>query len=231
MSTSSTSSSNAGKPSLQRPFSPPTQRVNTKLDEDDISSNDEWISTHSGDTDISIYGDASSDSDSDDRSSKKTIAQAVVSKIRQAPTSASIYANDDAGKNVQSNVDNDAGNDADNKVRNSENNIPMQNFLHTLQTKLQPITTPVEQDDLAAGAYDCREFARTIRGNWKIIAPSLTAASGVAAVAMLTIAARGSIADTQLSFGARWGTWIGGYFMTQATIIFGATCIPNLQCR
>ena len=231
MSTASTSSSNAGKPPLQRPFSPPTQRVNTKLDEDDISSNDEWISTHSGDTDISIYGDASSDFDSDDSSSLKTIAQAVVSKITQAPTSTLVYASDDAGKNVQSNVDNDAGNDADNKVGNSENNIPMQNFLHTLNKTLQPTTAPVEQDDLAAGAYDCREFGRTIRDNWKIIAPSLTAASGVAAVAMLTIAARGSIADTQLSFGARWGTWIGGYFMTQATIIFGATCIPNLQCR
>jgi hypothetical protein len=222
---------NAGTPPLHRLFSPPNQRGDTKLDKDDIAANDEWISTHSGDTDISIYGDASSDSDSDDRSSKKTIAQGVASKINQATTSASIYVNDDAGRNTQSNVDNDAGNDADNKVGKSENNIPLQNFLHTLNKTLQPTTAPVEQDDLAAGAYDCREFARTIRGNWKIIAPSLTAASGVAAVAMLTIAARGSIGDTQLSLGARFGTWIGGYFVTQATIIFGASCIPNLQCR
>ena len=233
--TPSTSSSNAGKTPLQRVSYPQTEPVNPKHKEDDISSNDEWISTHSGDTEISIHGDASSDSENDvgnnDRDSSKKIAQGVASKINQATTSASIYVNDDAGRNTQSNVDNDAGNDADNKVSNSENDIPMQNFLHTLQKKLQPTTAPVEQDDLAAGAYDCREFARTIRGNWKIIAPSLTAASGVAAVAMLTIAARGSIGDTQLSLGARFGTWIGGYFVTQATIIFGASCIPNLQCR
>ena len=231
MSTSSTSSSNAGTPPLQRDSYPQDKPVNSQHKEDDILSSDEWTRTSSEDNDITTYGDTSSDSDSDDRGSIKTIAQAVVSKINQAPTSASIYVNDDAVRNTQSNVDNDTGTDADNNVGNSENNIPMQNFLRTLQKKLPPTTAPVEQDDLAAGAYDCREFGRTIRGNWKIIAPSLTAASGVAAVAVLTIAARGSIGGTQLSLGARWGTWIAGYLMTQATIIIGTTCIPSLQCR
>jgi hypothetical protein len=230
MSTSSTSSSNVGNQSPRRYSSPQTKFVDPKLKEGDISSNDEWIITHSGNTDIS-YGDASSDSDSDDRGSMKTIAHAVVSKITQAPTSASIYANDDAGENVQGNVDNDVGNDADNNDGNSKNSIEMKKIVSTLRQTLPPETAPVEPDDAVAGAYDCREFARTIRGNWKIIAPTLTAASGVAAVAVLTIGARGSIGGTQLSFGARWGTWIAGYFMTQATIIIGTTCIPSFQCR
>ena len=231
MSTSSTSSSNAGSQSLQRGSYPQDITVNTKLKKDEISSNDEWISTHSGDTDSSFHGDASSDSDSDDRNSTKAIAQGGAFKMSQVPKNASIYASDDAGENVQGNVDNDVGNDADNNVGNSKNNHPMQKFLRELQEILPPATAPVEPDDAVAGAYDCREFARTIRGNWKIIAPTLTAASGVAAVAVLTIGARGSIGGTQLSFGARWGTWIAGYLMTQATIIIGTTCIPSLQCR
>jgi hypothetical protein len=231
MSTSSTSSSNAGTQSLQRGSYPQDITVNTKPKKDDISSNDEWISTHSSDTDSSFEGDASSDSENDagnnDSSSKKATAQNGAFKMSQVGRNASIYASDDAGKNVQGNVDNDVGNDAG----NSKKDIPMQNFLHTLQQTLPPTPAPVEQDEVAAGAYDCREFARTIRGNWKIIAPTLTAASGVAAVALLTIGARGSIGGTQLSFGARWGTWIAGYLMTQATIIIGTTCIPSLQCR
>lgn len=231
MSTSSTSSSNAGSQSLQRGSYPQDITVNPKLKKDEISINDEWISTHSGDTDSSFHGDASSDSDSDDRNSTKAIAQGGAFKMSQVPKNASIYANDDAGENVQGNVDNDVGNDADNNVGNSKNNHPMQKFLRELQEILPPATAPVEPDDAVAGAYDCREFARTIRGNWKIIAPTLTAASGVAAVAVLTIGARGSIGGTQLSFGARWGTWIAGYLMTQATIIIGTTCIPSLQCR
>jgi hypothetical protein len=231
MSTSSPSSSNAGSQSLQRGSYPQVTTVNTKDKTNDISSKDEWVSTTSSNTEIPIYGDALSDSDSDDRGSMKTIAHAVVSKITQAPTSASIYANDDAGENVQGNVDNDVGNDADNNVGNLKNSIEVKKFVSTLRQTLPPETAPVEPDDAVAGAYDCREFARTIRGNWKIIAPTLTAASGVAALAVLTIGARGSIGGTQLSFGARWGTWIAGYFMTQATIIIGTTCIPSFQCR
>jgi hypothetical protein len=231
MSTSSTSSSNVGNQSPPRYSSPQTKFVDPKLKEGDISINDEWISTTSSNTEIPIYGDASSDSDSDDRGSMKTIAHAVVSKITQAPTSASIYANDDAGENVQGNVDNDVGNDADNNVGNLKNSIEVKKFVSALQQTLPPATAPVEPDDAVAGAYDCREFGRTIRGNWKIIAPTLTAASGVAAIALLTIGARGSLGGTQLSFGARWGTWIAGYFMTQATIIIGTTCIPSFQCR
>jgi hypothetical protein len=235
MSTSSTSSSNAGTQSLQRGSYPQDITVNTKPKKEDISSNDEWISTHSSDTDSSFEGDASSDSENDagnnDSSSKKATAQNGAFKMSQVGRNASIYASDDAGKNVQGNVDNDVGNDAGNDAGNSKKDIPMQNFLHTLQQTLPPTPAPVEQDEVAAGAYDCREFARTIRGNWKIIAPTLTAASGVAAVALLTIGARGSIGGTQLSFGARWGTWIAGYLMTQATIIIGTTCIPSLQCR
>jgi hypothetical protein len=235
MSTSSTSSSNAGPQFLPRGSYPQTTPVNPKPKKDEISINDEWISTHSGDTDCSFHSDASSDSENDagnnDSSSKKATAQNGAFKMSQVGRNASIYASDDAGKNVQGNVDNDAVNDAGNDAGNSKKDIPMQNFLHTLQQTLPPTPAPVEQDEVAAGAYDCREFARTIRGNWKIIAPTLTAASGVAAVALLTIGARGSIGGTQLSFGARWGTWIAGYLMTQATIIIGTTCIPSLQCR
>jgi hypothetical protein len=235
MSTSSTSSSNAGSQSLQRGSYPQVTTVNTKDKTNDISSKDEWVSATSSSTEIPIYGDALSHSENDagnnDRNSKKAIAKDGALKMSQAPTSASIYANDDAGENVQGNVDNDVGNDADNNVGNLKNSIEVKKFVSALQQTLPPATAPVEPDDAVAGAYDCREFARTIRGNWKIIAPTLTAASGVAALAVLTIGARGSIGGTQLSFGARWGTWIAGYFMTQATIIIGTTCIPSFQCR
>lgn len=124
-----------------------------------------------------------------------------------------------------------ADSDADNDAGNSKKDIPMQNFLSKLNQVLLAPKTPVEQGDTYVGAYDCREFARTIRGNWKIIAPALTAASGVAAVALLTIGARGGVDGTQMSLGARWGTWFAGYAMTQATIIFGTTFIPNVQYR
>lgn len=231
MGTPSTQSSNVVNQTSQRDSSPQTKPVNPKLKKDEISSNDEWISTHSGDTDSSFHGDASSDSENDagnnDRNSKKTIAQHGVSKMKQATTSSSIYASDDAVKNAKSNVDNDAGNNDG----NSKNSIEMKKLVSSLKQTLSPETGLLEPDDAVAGAYDCREFARTIRGNWKIIAPTLTAASGVAAVAVLTIGARGSIGGTQLSLGARWGTWIAGYLMTQATIIIGTTCIPTLQCR
>lgn len=232
MGTPSTPSSNVGNQSPQRNSSPQTKPVNPKLKKDEILSNDEWISTHSGNTDSSFHSDASSDSENDagnnDRNSKETIAQHGVSKMKQATTSSSIYASDDAGKYAQGNVDNDVGNDADNNDGNSKNSIEMKKFVSTLQQTLSPETGLLEPDDAVAGAYDCREFARTIRGNWKIIAPTLTAASGVVAVAVLTIGARGSIGGTQLSLDARWGTWIVGYLMTQATIIIGTTCIPSL---
>lgn len=235
MATPSTPSSNVVNQTSQRDSYPQTKPVNPKPKKDEISSNDEWISTHSGDTDSSFHGDASSDSENDagnnDRNSKKTTAQYGAFKMSQVGRNASIYASDDASKNVQGNVDNVVDNDADNNVGNSKKDHPMQNFLHTLHQTLPPTPAPGEQDEVAAGAYDCREFSRTIRGNWKIIAPTLTAASGVAAVAVLTIGARGSIGGTQLSLGARWGTWIAGYLMTQATIIIGTTCIPTLQCR
>ena len=93
------------------------------------------------------------------------------------------------------------------------------------------IPAPVEQDGVEPGAYDCREFARTIRGNWKIIAPTLTAASAVAAVALLTISGRGHVSGTQLSFGARWAMWVGGHLMMQASIATGCRIIPAWQGR
>jgi hypothetical protein len=92
-------------------------------------------------------------------------------------------------------------------------------------------TESVEQDGVEPGAYDCREFARTIRGNWKIIAPTLTAASAAAALALLTIGGRGHVSGTQLSFGARVAMWLGGYLMAQATIVTGCVIIPTWQGR
>jgi hypothetical protein len=220
-----------GNPLVQRHDHPPREDKNSEAVEDDILASDQWVSTPSDDADSFINGDAPSDSENDagnnDRNSKKTIAQHGVSKMIQGSMSASMDASHDTSKYAQSNADNDA----DNADRNSKNSIPMQNFLHTLHQIPLPITTPVEQNGVAPGAYDCLQLGRLIRGNWKIVAPALTAASGVAAVALLTIGARGSVAGTQLSLGARWATWIAGYLSTQATIIIGTTCIPSLQCR
>lgn len=143
------------------------------------------------------------------------------------------------GNTADYGVGNDAGNDVRNNPRNGggdntvnlEGDIPAPKFRDT-SNKTRPNTPePVEQDGVAPGAYDCREFARTIRGNWKIIAPTLTVASGTAAVALLTISGIGNVSGTQLSFGARWAMWVGGYLMTQAAIGIGSRCIPTLQGR
>ncbi len=132
---------------------------------------------------------------------------------------------------VDNDVDNDADNDADNIAQNLAQNVTMQDLLHILQRKFPANSPPVGHGTATGNAYDVREFVRSLRGNWKIIAPVLTAASGVAAVALLTVGARGSISGTQLSHVARWSTWIAGYLMTQATILVGAHCIPPFQCR
>ncbi len=125
---------------------------------------------------------------------------------------------------------NDADNDADNDPGNSSQDIAMQNLLRKLRDKL-PAQAPAEHDAAVGSAYDVREFVRSIRGNWKIIAPTLTAASGVAAVALLAIGARGSVSGVALSWPERWGMWIAGYVMTQASIFIGTRCIPGFQCR
>jgi hypothetical protein len=130
-----------------------------------------------------------------------------------------------------SDSDNDADNDADNDIGNSKKDIPMQNFLRKLNATLPAPTAPVEEGHATGNAYDCREFARTIRGNWKIIAPTLAAASAVAGLALLTIGARGSVSGTELSFNQRWGAWASGYLMTQVSILIGSYCIPSFQCR
>lgn len=103
---------------------------------------------------------------------------------------------DDDDTDVDNDVDNDADNDADNIAQNSAQNVTMQDLLHILQRKFPANSPPVGHGTATGNAYDVREFVRSLRGNWKIIAPVLTAASGVAAVALLTVGARGSISGT-----------------------------------
>lgn len=124
----------------------------------------------------------------------------------------------------------DADNDADNDTANSSQDVAMQDLLRKLRDKL-PAKAPVGQDAAVGNSYDVREFARSIRSNWKIIAPTLTAVSGVAAVTLLTIGARGSVSGVALSLNERWGVWVAGYLMTQASIFVGTRCIPGFQCR
>jgi hypothetical protein len=140
---------------------------------------------------------------------------------------------EDTGNSVQNDAgndpDNDADSDADNDAGNSKKDILIQKFLRELKEIVPAPSAVAEQDNVDIEDYDCLECARTIKGNWKIIAPTLTAVSGVAAIGLLTIGARGSVSDVQLSLGARWGTWIAGYLMTQATIIIGTSCIPSIH--
>lgn len=126
--------------------------------------------------------------------------------------------------------DSDVADDADNQAANSSQDVAMQDLLRKLRDRL-PSQAMAGDDTAADHSYDVREFARSIRGNWKIIAPTLTAASAVAAVALLTVGARGSVSGVSLSLDTRWATWIAGYLMTQASIAIGVHCIPSLRCR
>jgi len=126
--------------------------------------------------------------------------------------------------------DSDVYDDADNQPENSSQDIAMQELLRKLREKL-PSQAMTGHDAAADHSYDLREFARTIRANWKIIAPTLTAASGVAAIALITIGTRGSVSGASLSMGTRWAAWAVGYLMMQATIVIGGHCIPSIRCR